>query len=147
MQSLVCDTSVLTPAMVDQHTHHQSSFDLLLNIKKERYQAFISAHSLAECYSSLMVMPVDPPVFPKYARELIRRNIEPFFEIISLGPSDYLEAIERVSGLGLKSGAIYDALIYQAALKKKVSALVTWNTKHFERFSKGEVKIVTPEEV
>lgn len=90
-------------------------------------------------------MPLEERVSPLQARTMIEEGILGLFETIPLSLQDYRAAIERVSEKGLKSGAIYDALIFQAALKKKIPTLVTWNARHFEGLSRGELRVVTPD--
>ncbi len=50
--------------------------------------------------------------------------------------------IARVSKLNLVSGAIFDALIAQAALKANADQLLTFNAKHFSRLGEDIASIV-----
>ena len=50
--------------------------------------------------------------------------------------------ITRVSSLNLVSGAIFDALIGQAALKASADQLLTFNPKHFSRLGEDITRIV-----
>lgn len=139
------DSSVLVAAMAVDHPQHAHSFQWLRDVKNGKIHAAISTHTLAESFSSLTVLPITPPLTPPHARDLIQRNVLGFFQLVSLGKRDYRRAMDRVAEKNLKSGAIYDALIFEAALKIRASHLVTWNRRHFERLSQGEVLIVTPE--
>jgi uncharacterized integral membrane protein len=55
------------------------------------------------------------------------------FGAVPLDQHDYWLVIERVSGLSLPAGGIYDALHAQAALKSIADQLLTFNAKHFVR--------------
>ena len=66
---------------------------------------------------------------------------------IDLTSKDYENAMDAVAERNLKSGAIFDALVAQAAFKKKIPVLMTWNLKHFERFSSPDLEIQTPAEL
>lgn len=110
-----------------------------------KVKGLVTQHSLAECFSSFTRIPNLPPVSPAQAREMIRTNIIASFEVVPLTVEDYLSAVDRVAEKDLLGGVVYDALVFQAALKKKATHLVTWNQKHFERLSGREIQIVTPE--
>lgn len=145
---LLIDTSILVASVVEEDGFHfLPSASLIQQIKEKQHRGFISLHSLAEFYASVTAMPLEEPVSPLQARTIIEESFLAIFECIDFSCSDYRKTIQHVVERELKSGAIYDALIFQSALKKKVSALVTWNVKHFERFSKGEIKVITPEDV
>jgi len=49
------DTSVLIPAFLEDHEHHQASFAAFL--KADRKHACCAAHSLAEVYSAVTGLP------------------------------------------------------------------------------------------
>jgi len=139
------DTSALVPAVLRVHPHHASSLHLIEQITSGKHQGMVSCHSLAEFYAVVTPISLEYRLTPDQAIEMIEKNILHWFEVIELTLEDYRGALKRVKERSLGSGAIYDALVYQTALKKKVSCLVTWNEKHFRRISGGELEIVTPE--
>ncbi len=49
------DTSVLIPAFLEDHEHHEASLEAFL--KADKKQGFCGAHSLAEVYSTLTRLP------------------------------------------------------------------------------------------
>ena len=147
MGPLLIDTNVIVASMVAGHAQHIPSLACIRILLKEKTKSLMSCHSLAECFSSLTSMPLENPVTPSQAREIIEENVLNLFEVVELSAQDYREAIRRVAGLNLKSGLIFDALIFQAALKKKASCVVTWNSKDFARISQGELPIVTPDSI
>jgi predicted nucleic acid-binding protein len=50
--------------------------------------------------------------------------------------------IKRLQGLQFSGGAIYDALIAQAALKAKVTVLYSFNAAHFVRLGADVATLV-----
>jgi predicted nucleic acid-binding protein len=135
------DTSVLVAAFVATHPRHSVCLKKLQQVKAGQTEGFIAAHTLAETYSVLTRLPVRPPISPKLAQQLIRENLEGF-EVISLSPSDYQVVIAQMVNLNLPGGAIYDALIAQAALRAKVEQLMTLNPDHFTRLSEEIAQLV-----
>ena len=142
---ILCDTSVLVPALIEEHAHHSLAFSLIQKIRGGEFNASICAHTLAECYASITAIPGEEPIQPAQAWDAIEKHIIPVFQVIELVLQDYQNALQAVVRHNLKSGVVYDALILQAAIKKKIKHLVTWNKKHFEQLSQGEIQISTPE--
>ena len=142
---IVTDTSVLVAAFIREHRHYDSSILLLTKIREGRFKALIAAHSLFEFYATLTAIPRPSQVMPSQVQEVMKKDILPFFENVFLEWVDHQRAIDRTAEKTLRSGAIYDSLIFQSALKVRASKLVTWNVKDFSRLSSGEIEIVTPE--
>lgn len=142
---VVCDTSVLVPAVVPEHSHHDPSRLFIERVVSKKIKGILSLHSLAEFFSVLTRTPLEAPVDPALALRMIRENLIRHFTLVALGQRDYERAIERVIGSGLRGGAVHDSLILQVAIKKKASSVVTWNKKHFERLAHGDVPIMSPD--
>jgi len=144
---VLCDTSVLVPSFFRSHVHHSLTFPLIQKVLDKKISGVIAQHSLAECYTSFTRVPNLPPVTASQARQMIRDNVIGFFKVIALDLDDYEAAIDRVAEKNLPGGAIYDAIIWRAAIKRRVDRLVTWNLRHFQRLSDGELEIVTPDRI
>lgn len=143
MKSLI-DTSVLVSGMIAGHEHHERSLALLQSVQKGKIKGVVSLHSLAECYAVLTSIPVTPMIPPAEAEYLIHQNIGSRFQLIALSLKDYRQALKMVSNRQLRSGSIFDALIYQAGRKGGVKAVYTWNLKDFTRLADPEVKVLEP---
>ncbi len=141
---ILVDTSVFIAASLKDHPMHLSSFELLSRVKKEKSGRFVCSHTLAEVYATLTAYPVTPMISPVLGEKFIEENILSSFQIVDLQPVDYREAIQRVRARGLRSGAIYDALIYQAAKKSGAKKLYTWDLGDFKRLTDPEISILAP---
>lgn len=143
--TILCDSSVFIAAIQEEHVHHQPSVELLQKVSAGKIKAAVATHSLAESYSVLTaMMPAYPP---KDILETLKKNVIGQVAVIPLSVADYWAVLEQLSGRGLKSGIVYDALIFRAAVKSKADRVVTWNERHFTKLSRGEIPIVTPEEL
>lgn len=129
------DTSVLVAAFHEDHPHHETSLNLLLQYERE--EVCCSAHSIAEVYASLTAMPGAKRAHPDEAL-LYLSSLKERLTWISLDPQEYLHAAELATSSGAASGGIYDAVIGQCFLKSKAEWLYTWNLKHFQRL-KNEI--------
>ena len=125
------DTSVLIPAFLEDHEHHNASFDVFSAAEKP--QGYCGAHSLAEVYSSLTRMPGTHRLSAPRA-VLIVRQIKDRLTVLSLDPEEYQATISDAAAAGITGGAIYDALLVRCALKADVDTIYTWNLRHFQRF-------------
>jgi predicted nucleic acid-binding protein len=110
------DTSVLIAALVVSHPQHAICFPRLKASESKQVEGFISTHSLAETYSVITRLPVQPRIAPEQAQSIIT-DISQHLNTIPLLSDNYLAAIAQMAALNLPGGGIFDALIAQAALK------------------------------
>ena len=140
------DTSVLVPAVVQAHSMHARALPWLMRAQSGELQIVLSSHSLAELYASLTRLPVSPRITPDRAWKIVDGVAAAASEIVSLASEDYTSTIQRISGMGLSGGIVYDALIARAAEKARVEHLITFNAAHFRRvWPEGEPLLVTPD--
>lgn len=143
---LLFDTSCLIPAIVQEHTHHDRTLPLIQKVLKKSVRGFVCIHSLAECLSTLSKLG-EPQIPSSQANELIFQNIVGNFEIVELTLNDYKDAFKRVAEQEMKGPAVYDAIILQAAIKRKVDRLITWDLKDFTRLAGNSMLIASPESI
>jgi len=127
------DTSILVAAMVETHKYHAKAIDWLTRVKEKEISGAVGAHTLAELYAVLTTLPIFPRISPVIALRLIEHNVFPFFEVIELTKEDYQSLIKRLAEQNVRGGALYDALIAEAASKAKADMLITLNPAHFQQ--------------
>lgn len=76
--------------------------------------------------------PVRPT--PDQALQLVRR-VQGVFDVLSLEPTVYDEALQRCMDRGFSSGVVFDALHLIAAERAGAEALVTFNGADFRRLT------------
>jgi len=131
---VLLDTSVLVPALVSALPQHEKAAPHLESALREETDLVVSAHALAECYSSLTALPVSPAITPGQARRLIEANVvDAASEVVELGGEEYLSVLRRMTDIGLKSGAVYDALHVRCAEEASADELRTFNGRDFRR--------------
>lgn len=108
--------------------------------RSKQIQGYLSTHSLAETYSVLTRMPIQPKISPAAAESIVLGLMQ-YLEIIPLVATDYQAAISQMVALNIAGGGIFDALIAQAALKAKVDRLLTLNPNHFARLDTAILEI------
>ena len=138
---LLFDTSSLIAAFVGSHTAHKAAWEWLEQTLEGTHQGLVATHTLAELYAVITRLPLRPAIPPSTALQLIEENLEGF-QRVALSASDYRAVLQRLEKLGLAGGAVYDALIAQAALKSKAEYLLTLNPGHFRRLGQDVEALV-----
>jgi predicted nucleic acid-binding protein len=87
----------------------------------------MALHSLAETFAVLSAMPLNPRLAPDQALLLIEMEILPHFSMVSPSIDAYRAAMADMARVGRSGGAVYDALIFQAARTIGASRLYTFN--------------------
>ena len=131
------DTSVLIPVFLDDHEHHERSLKAFVEADKKR--DCCAAHSLAEVYATMTRLPGRHRLSGEQAL-LFLENIRERLTLIALTGDEYHATIKEAAATGVIGGTIYAALIARCALKAKVEAVYTWNTRHFEQLGPAIVK-------
>jgi len=133
------DTSVLVPAVLERHEHHERS--LRAFSKASPQSACCAAHNLAEVYATLTRYPGEQRLSPEQALMALE-GMEERLAVVALDVREYRTAIRRLAMNGITGGAIYDGLIAACALKAKADVLYTWNIDDFRRVGPEVAQIV-----
>jgi predicted nucleic acid-binding protein len=142
---ILLDTSVLVAAMVEAHPAHERALPWLQGIKVGTDVGFVAAHSIAELYAILSILPVQPRISLVTANQLIQQNVLDICKIVSLSVQDYTRIIKHLSESNIVGGVTYDAIILYTAFKTDIDRIVTLNKNDFFRIYPGIVdKIVLP---
>jgi predicted nucleic acid-binding protein len=123
------DTSLLVAAFDDQDAHHQRAWPVFT---RHAAASAIATHTLAETFS---ILTGRRAWRANDAFEILRANTASI-DKITLPASDYLHIMEEAQGLGIRGGAVYDALILACARKAKATAIWTLNARHFLLFAR-----------
>ncbi len=131
------DTSALIPVFIEDHEHHERSLNAFVDTEKKR--DCCATHSLTEVYVTMTRLPGRHRLSGEQVL-LFPENIRERLTLITLTGDEYHATIQEAAGAGVIGGTIYDALIARCALKAKVEAIYTWNTRHFQQFGTAIVK-------
>jgi len=121
---------VLVAALVEAHPAHAGALAALTSRSKR--EAAVSTHALAETWATLTRLPFGKPLGPMLVLEMLRR-LESRVTVLALGVRSYRAALRRCSTIGLRSGAVFDALHLEAALAWGAKDLQTLNVGDFDR--------------
>lgn len=143
---LAFDTSVLVPALVAAHPAHGRAIVWVDEAVTGRIDAECTWHAVAETFSVLTRIPLDPPISPAMAEVAIDRLLE-YMQTVEIDGETYLCALRRCAQRNLRSGAVFDALHLVSAEIRSADGLVTFNAGDFERLrDESSPPIVVPPE-
>ena len=140
-----CDTNVLVAASERGHPHYAQAFPAVHRVATGQDRGFMSTHSIAELYSTLTRLPLQPRIHPSEAARVITDNILPNFEVVTIAKKDYLEALRLVASGGWSGAKIYDALLIGCAVRCDAERIFTFDLSDFRQLAPDlEDKICAP---
>lgn len=128
------DTSVLVAGLHQVHPHHRRALAWIDAVAEGRGTGLVTWHTLAELWSVLTRLPSSARPSPEQALQIVHR-VRDVFDVRSLEPAIYDEALRRCADRGFSSGVIFDALHLIAAEHAVADALVTFNSADFLRLA------------
>jgi predicted nucleic acid-binding protein len=132
---LYFDTSVLVAVAVAHHPHHTAAMAAYRQMLSGKHTGVVSAHGLAETFSTLTRLPLSPMIHPTEAHRYIAESIVRHCEIVSLNGDDYLAMLESAARADLRGGIVYDALQLHCAEKARCDRIYTFNLTDFLRLA------------
>jgi len=128
---ILFDTSVLVAALVESHPVHINAVAALRRVQNGQDMGWIAMHSIAELYSVLTRLPIQPRLTPQNVWQVMQYNVLKLLNIAALSPNDYVIVIQQLVERNLSGGIIYDALLLQSAVNANVERILTLNKKDF----------------
>lgn len=103
-------------------------------------------HSIAEAFTALTRMPVQPRIHAEQATRMITDDVLPHFEAIPLIKEDYRAVLDTMVSGGWSGSKIYDALLLRCAEKCNAERIYTFNTTDFRQLAPAHLqgKICAP---
>ncbi len=144
MPGFLLDTSCMVAAVSEWHEHHQRAAEEIEQRLGRGETMLIAAPSLVETYAVLTRLPSPHRLVAADAFALIEANFLSGAEIIALAGDSYQALLRRASAAGIVGGQMYDALIAECAVTTGVTALLTFNERHFRPFAEWGLDIVVP---
>lgn len=102
----------------------------------------MSTHSVAEMYSALTRIPVQPRILPSDAVSIIEENVIRYFRLEPITPDLYQRAVAACARRGLPGGKVYDALLIECARAAACDRIYTFNLTDFERLAPDLNRVV-----
>ena len=144
MKTLI-DSSVIVASAISIHPLHPPCLHLMQRAREERGGFAVSQHGLGEVYSVLTRLPEPMRILPALASQLVHELVE-ILEVVPLVPTDYLEAVSRLSAAGMAGRILFDMLHVIAAENAGCARILTDNERDFGRLpARKQLTITGPE--
>lgn len=126
------DTSVLVPALAPALPAHAAAYAWIRAAMDGTLQGVMSWHAFAETWAVLTRLPIKPAPSPAAARDSLT-SLRSTIHRLPLDGRAYDAAVARCVDLGLRSGAVFDALHVISAERAGADVIVTADVDDFER--------------
>ena len=135
---------MLVAACVRRHPHYPRARPVLADISRGTagVRGVTSTHSVAELYSALTMLPVEPRILPSEAASIIDVNVIRFFRLEPVTAAMYQRAVATCAKRGLPGGKVYDALLIECARAAACDRIYTFNRTDFERLAPDLQQVV-----
>lgn len=138
--SALLDSSVLIAALAPDQARHAESLALLLPGGNSVY-----AHAFLETFSTLTGGRLGVRVDADFASRLLSETVLPRVQVVELGGTELLSALQMARKYGARGGAVYDFMHLVAARKAGATVLYTLNLADFQTLRRdGDPEIRRP---
>jgi len=138
------DSSCIVATVVSTHVHHARAVAALDRHLDDGDRMVIVAHTLPEAFSTLTRSPAPLRRTPEEAARLIEANFLRHGAVVALEPAQYVTLLANLASQGIAGGQVYDPAIAACARLGGADVLLTFNSRHFERFAGDGLSIETP---
>ena len=143
-ETFALDTNVIVAAVSALHAHHEPALSVLQAIRKRGDDLVIPAPALVESYSVLTRLPRPHRLAPAMAAMLLSTNFQHGARVVALEGEMMWTFMSALPERAVRGGLSYDAHVAECALKGRTTVLLTFNTRHFERFESTSMTIKDP---
>lgn len=138
------DSSVIVAAAQSWHERHGAARAAVSSLLADTdAEVVVPEHCFYEAFSVLTRLPKPKRVSPAVARALLADLLENRVTSFPLTVNPW-ELLERFAEEEIAGGAVYDALIAEAAMQAGARRVVTLNPRHFARFGAHGLEVTEP---
>ena len=129
--------------MCEWHEHHAAAVAEIERRLARGERPLVPAPALVESYAVLTRLPSPHRLSPADAWRVLKANFVTRVRMATLTAAAYRRLLQRLATEDVGGGRTYDAVVAQCARRPGVTALLTFNRRHFEPAPDG-VSIVEP---
>ncbi len=146
MKSVALDTNCLVAVALAHHEHRAETVAALEQLEADGAAIVMLGHALLEAYAVLTRLPGAERVSPVLAHQALAESWSD--RPVKTVPNDEIwRLVGAAAEADLSGGRVYDALMAEAAKLAGVDALLTWNARHFTRWPRGAMRVLSPRDV
>ena len=138
------DSSCMVAAVCSWHEHHARALGELNRRLNRQEEMVVAAPALIETYAVLTRLPAPHRLSADDALALIEANFLRGVRSVALDSRSYERLLRGAPALEVRGGSTYDAVIAMCAIKASASVLLTFNERHFRRYSEEGLEVIVP---
>ncbi len=140
------DTSVLIAALLARHEHHARARRSLWAHRQLMDRIVLPQPALIEAFSVLTRLPPAWRLTPNAARDALRASLASHVELVDGAGADRgWGLLDTAVSVGVSGGSIHDLDIALCVVTAGADRIVTFNKRHFARFTGLGLTVVVPE--
>jgi predicted nucleic acid-binding protein len=129
---IALDTSVIVPALLGWHEHHDACLLALMRILSSERGCVLPFPALLESYAVMTRLPPPHRLAPEDALLLLHRTFFNRCRLTSLPNENGWQFMATLAERAIAGGRTYDALIMACAQLGGAHQVLTLNRRHFE---------------
>jgi predicted nucleic acid-binding protein len=146
VSSVALDTNCIVAVAIANHEHRAETVAALDQLDVDGTEIVMLGHALVEAYAVLTRLPGPARVSPALAYQALEASWRDR-PVVTLSAEVIWRFLKASAAAELAGGRVYDALMAEAAIAAGVDALLTWNARHFARWSMGPTRVLSPREL
>ena len=145
MTRVAFDTSVLVPALLAAHEHHEAAHRLLQRALQGPHQIVVPVPAVFETYAVLTRLPPPWRLDGATAERLLHGTLGGRAALATTPNDDTVwSTVRDLARAGLVGSISHDAHIVACVRAAGAEELATYNRRDFERLDLGELRLIAP---
>jgi len=145
MAGFLPDSDCMIATVSTWHAHHRRAIAEIDRRLNNGEPLHLAAPALVEAYAVLTRLPRAYRMRPRDCLALLRASfLDHAASVIVLDVDQYLTLIQSAAADNMSGGQTYDAVIAACARAANVTTLLTFNERHFHRYTDQRLAIVVP---
>lgn len=144
MAATAFDTSVIVPALLAWHEHHERALSILQETLASPHATVLPVPALVEAFAVMTRLPPPWRLKREDAHQLLAETFRGKAVMVGLDGDEAWSLLDKALASEVAGGATYDAHVGACARKAGAGRLATFNRRHFERLDLGGMELLVP---
>lgn len=144
MERTALDTSVVVPALLTWHEHHERALPVLIAARSSPDGVILPLPALIESFAVMTRLPPPARLSPEAAWTLLEAAFSRRTTIAALDGAAAWEMLSALPRLGISGGATFDAHVVACAKRAGAERVATFNEKDFRRLDLEGIELLVP---
>src|SRR5690554_1567171 len=144
MERTALDSSVVIPALLTWHEHHERALAVVVAARSAASGAILPLPALIESFAVMTRLPPPMRLAPTVAWTLLEAAFAQHTTIAALDGAAAWSMLAALPQIGVSGGATFDAHVLACAKQAGAVRLATFNLKDFQRLDLEGLELLLP---